>query len=77
MSHDTALYFLNIKMDKLNSKSMKLLKSLVFYVLPNIKKNLIIEVYFDDSVQIEYSLIQKLLWNGYNLVILLSNNFLV
>ncbi len=55
-NHDTALYFLYLTKEKLNSDNMKKLKCLLFYILKRIKKNLIIEVYLDEkSVNVDFS----------------------
>ena len=56
--HEKALYYLNINKDKLNSEGLKKLKRLLFYVLKRVNQSLTVEVHFDESVTIEYSLIQ-------------------
>jgi hypothetical protein len=66
--HAKALYFLNISNDKLNSDGLKKIKRLLFYILKRVTESLVVELYFEESMQIEYSLIQRILWNGYNLV---------
>lgn len=41
----------------------------MLYIMKRVKTRLILETYFDSNV--EYGLLQKMLWNGYNLVIIL------
>ena len=57
MKHNNALYYLNISKERLNSEGLKKLKRLLFFILNRVKHTLTIEVYFDESVTIEYSLI--------------------
>ena len=53
-----ALYILYISLDRLNSENMKLLKCILCHIVRTIKKNFTIEVYLDESIDVDVSFIQ-------------------
>ncbi|CDW78682.1 pantetheine-phosphate adenylyltransferase [Stylonychia lemnae] len=48
---ETALYILKITKSKLQDDPMKRLKSVLFIILAKVTKNLMIEIYFDESIE--------------------------